>query len=314
SSNTWVDAGSVPIPLTNTTTLGAELGPALLLPDGRIFQIGANSNTVLYSPSTNTWTAGPTIPNGKGADDAPAAMLPDGHVIFAAATPLSNGPTHLCDFDPVTGTITQITSLPAQLTSDLSGPSYTDRMLMLPNGQMLFTTGTSNRVWFYTPSGSPSASWQPTISGLTPNADGTFTLTGTQLNGLSEGASYGDDAEMSSNYPIVRLTDASGHVFYARTFNWSNTGVATGTTPVSTQFALPAGLPNGQYALVVVANGIASAPINFSQPFQLAVITSTPAAGATVSTPPANYVINFSDAIDAGSLQASDLLVNGVPA
>src|SRR5262245_60748078 len=120
SSNTWVDAGSVPIPLTNTTTLGAELGPALLLPDGRIFQIGANSNTVLYSPSTNTWTAGPTIPNGKGADDAPAAMLPDGHVIFAGDTPLFNGPTHLFDFDPVTGTITQITSLSAQLISDPS--------------------------------------------------------------------------------------------------------------------------------------------------------------------------------------------------
>src|SRR5262249_13299944 len=79
STNTWVDAGNVPIPLTNTTTLGAELGPALLLPDGRIFQIGANSNTVLYSPSTNTWTAGPTIPNSKGPDDPPAAMRPDCH-------------------------------------------------------------------------------------------------------------------------------------------------------------------------------------------------------------------------------------------
>jgi len=51
---------------------------------------------------------GPTIPNGKGADDAPAAILPDGHVIFAADTPLFAGQTQLFDFDPVANTISQL--------------------------------------------------------------------------------------------------------------------------------------------------------------------------------------------------------------
>ncbi|NOU08308.1 MAG: M48 family metalloprotease, partial [Hyphomicrobiaceae bacterium] len=42
----------------------------------------------------------------------------------------------------------------------------------------------------------------------------------------TEGAAYGDDWQMSTNYPLVRLTSGGGTVYYARTFNWSSTGVA----------------------------------------------------------------------------------------
>ena len=38
----------------------------------------------------------------------------------------------------------------------------------------------------------------------------TTRLTGTQLNGLSAGASYGDDAEMDTNYPIIELQKRHG--------------------------------------------------------------------------------------------------------
>ena len=36
---------------------------------------------------------------------------------------------------------------------------------------------------------------QPGISNIEANADGSFELTGTNLNGISEGAAYGDDAQ-----------------------------------------------------------------------------------------------------------------------
>ena len=52
-----------------------KLGPNSL-PDGRVFQIRANSNTALYNPTTNTWTAGPTIPGGKGAVTHPQPFCP----------------------------------------------------------------------------------------------------------------------------------------------------------------------------------------------------------------------------------------------
>jgi hypothetical protein len=261
TSNSWLDAGTLPVALSSSA-LGEELGPAFLLPDGRALFIGATRKTALYTPSSNSWVAGPSLPTGMGADDAPGAMMPNGHVLFAADHPLFSGPTKIFDFDPVANTITQV-STPSGLTGQLSGAAYTDRMLMLPNGKVLFTTG-SSKLWIYTPTGSPQSSWLPTITSVVNDGGGVYTLTGTQLNGLSEGAAYGDDAEMSSNYPIIRLKNSSGQIFYCRTSGWSSTGVQTGSTSVTVNFTLPSGLPSGTYSLYVVANGIASTAFSFS--------------------------------------------------
>jgi hypothetical protein len=220
STNTWVDAGVVPVPLANESG-GSEIGPALLLPDGRLFQVGSEGHTALYNPSTNTWTAGPLIPGAQGADDAPGAILPDGHVIFAADGPDATPPTHIFDFDPVANTITDVTPSGALGAALAASGAFEERMLALPNGDVLLSDYTQ-QIWEFTPDGGPSETWRPAITSIVPNGGGTFTVTGTQLNGLSEGASYGDDAEMSTNFPIVQLTnDATGQVFYARTFNWT---------------------------------------------------------------------------------------------
>jgi Bacterial pre-peptidase C-terminal domain/Dockerin type I domain len=323
SQNTWVDAGTItdgsgqPLFLSSPS-IGYELGPALLLPDGRVFQIGGTGATALYTPSTNSWSAGPSIPNAFIAADAPAAILPNGHVVLAAAPFGTDGsgnfdfppPTELYDFDPIANTISQL-SLPAALTSALNGiPSYLTRMLMLPSGDLLLGTS-SNQLWEYTPDGGPSASWTPTISSTVLNPDGSYTLTGTQLNGLSEGSSYGDDAESSSNYPIVQLTSSSGAVTYARTFNWTSQ-VATGSTPVTTQFSFASVPAPGVYSLRAIANGIASTPVNLT--VALTVTSSTPANGAIVSAAPTSFAVSFNEALLPGSVQPGDLLVNGIAA
>ena len=95
STNQWVAGGTVPVALSNTNEF--ELGPAVLLPpttghaDGQVFQVGANgeypnnpTNTACYDVATGKWSAGPQIPGGYTADDASAAVLPDGNVIFTA--------------------------------------------------------------------------------------------------------------------------------------------------------------------------------------------------------------------------------------
>jgi hypothetical protein len=254
TKNQWVDAGAVPLALSDTNE---EIGPAFLLPDGRVFFLGDNGRTAFYTPSTNTWTQGPILPHRLGVDDAPGAMMPNGHILFAADNPPLTGPTTLFEFDPAANTITPVLNAP-----DTFGSAFVKRMLMLPSGQVLYCNS-SSQLYVYTPSGAALAASQPTIASVKSNGDGTFTLTGTQLNGVSEGAAYGDDAQMSSNYPLVRLTNAAGHVYYARTFGWT-AGVATGTAAVSAHFVLPAGIPTGDYSLVVVANGIASAPVDFT--------------------------------------------------
>jgi hypothetical protein len=79
------------------------------------------------------------------------------------------------------------------LTLTLGQAAFLERMLVLPNGDVLLTDS-FNTIWEYTPDGAPSASWLPTITSVVGNGNGAYTLTGTQLNGLSEGAYYGDDA------------------------------------------------------------------------------------------------------------------------
>ena len=58
---------------------------------------------------------------------------------------------------------------------------------------------------------------------MDPSGYHTYTLRGTQLNGLNEGASYGDDAQMASNYPLVQLT-AGGAVYKGLVFGVNKNG------------------------------------------------------------------------------------------
>ena len=211
--------------------------------------------------------------------------MPNGQVIFAVDTPFSTKPTQLFDFDPTSDTLTQMTGLPGGLTTLLNANgAFVSRMLMLPNGDMLFSDF-SNQLWEYSPGGAPDPTWQPTITSIAGNGNGSYTLTGTQLNGISEGASYGDDAEMSSNYPLVRLVSSGGQVAYARTANWSSTGVATGSTLETTIFTPPAGFNlNGSTQVYVVANGIASNEFNFNVVGPYFTVSSAASTGAGAPT------------------------------
>jgi hypothetical protein len=255
------------LPLLTSPAADFEMGPSLRLLDGRVFEIGATGHTALYTPSTNTWAAGPDImgtlggsPALFGADDAPAAIMPNGHVLLAAdAGPTSgvfSAPTQLFDFDPRANVISPV--LPAIPDPFLDTNAYQTSMLMLPNGQALFADG-SYQLWIYMPDGPVSPVYQPVTTGIKYNGSGVFTLTGKQLTGQSAGAAYGDDAEMDENYPIVRLVSSTG-TYYCRTTNWSSAGVATGSLSETVDFTLSPAVVPGNYSLIVSAAGISSFP------------------------------------------------------
>ena len=63
----------------------------------------------------------------------------------------------------------------------------------MPDGTVLFSDGNSRQLYEYRSTGSPLAAGVPTITNIIENADGSYLLTGTLLNGISEGAAYGDD-------------------------------------------------------------------------------------------------------------------------
>lgn len=273
--NLWVTDSNEPVQIYDTTNV--EMGPGFLLPNGKAIFFGGTGNSAIYTPSgtanPGSWTAGPVLPNSQVSADAPGAMMVNGKVLLATTPPLGPGifnpPTSFYEYDPVGNSFTQVNG-PTGQTYPI--PSYPMRMLDLPDGTVLLSTS-SSQLYVYQPGGTPLAAGQPTISSLSTNGDGSYHLTGTLFNGISEGAAYGDDAQMDSNYPLVRMTNlVTGLVYYARTYNWNSTGVMTGNNVVSTEFVPPAGLPLGVYSLVVVANGNASAPITFGDGL---VISST---------------------------------------
>jgi hypothetical protein len=271
--NRWLNDANVPVSLYDTN---GELGAGILLSDGRAFFLGGTGHTAFYTPSGNTnagtWAAGPDLPNGQGTPDAPAAMMMNGKVLCATGPAQTyNGPVSFYEYDAVSNAFTQVIAPDGSAALAYAVP-YGTTMLDLPDGSVLFADF-DRQLYVYQPDGSPLASGKPTITRITQNPDGSYHLTGKQLNGISQGAAYGDDAQMDSNYPIVRMTNSVGGVFYARTYGWSSTGVMTGNAPVTTEFALPAGLPLGEYSLVVVANGICSDPVTFVTlvPLQIAL-------------------------------------------
>ena len=267
--NNWVADNPLPVGLYDP--YGFEEGAAFLLPDGRGFFIGSASYTAYYTPSgTNspgTWTAGPSIPDSLGAPDAASAMMVDGKIICAfAPTPVMDTvfktPTTYYEFDYLTNTFTRISAPDG--TDSLDAASYISNMLLLPDGNVLYASQGDDQYYVYTPSGTPLAAGKPTIDttwATTTNCD-TFMATGHLFNGITEGAGYGDDWQMNTNYPLVRLSHGDT-VIYATTYNWNSTGVMRGTKKDTTTFVVPVGLAPGTYNLQVVANGNASAPVSF---------------------------------------------------
>lgn len=258
TTGTWSSPGSTPSFLGNTCGMPIvpEMGPAVLRPNGTVFVVGGNGKTAIYNSSSGTWSAGPSIPGGLVAADAPGALLPDGHVLIMASPCMSKPASFFeydgSDLDPVPG--------PPNAVNDAS---YHGHMLILPRaGHILFTDGTAD-VEIYTPAGGSKRSGVPTLSSYPGQVirGVAYPITGTKFSGLSQGAAYGDDVQTATNFPLVRMVDSLGNVNYARTYNFSSMGVQTGAMVESFTFVPPIGMATGPATLVVVVNGIASAAV-----------------------------------------------------
>ncbi len=271
ATHTWVSDANVPISLYDP--YGFETGAAFMLPDGRGFFIGSVNNTAYYTPSGSsahgTWAIGPHIPDSLGAPDAAAAMMVNGHILCAFAhTPTSDStvfqdPMSFYDFNYGLDSFTRI---PAPNGMDtIHAPSYNSNMLCLPDGSVLYGSLGSDKYYVYQPEGAPLAAGKPKIDSII-RIGGTcdsFLAIGKGFNGITEGAAYGDDWQMSTNYPLVRLS-LNDAVYYAPTYNWTSTVVMRGNKPDTTVFVLPAGMADLNYALKVVANGNPSDSVSFN--------------------------------------------------
>jgi len=310
-TDTWVAANPMPVELAllslPDTTVSppvsvniGEIGPAILLPDGRLFFIGATGHTALYTPPAiasqpGSWTAAHNLPadtsgnnfnspngNIQTAIDAPAVLLPGGKVLLVGGQTVRevdggqvefwSHPSTVFIYDPATNSLTKLGAQPPSNGVDC----WQSRFLLLPTGQVFMTTQQSQTIVILTDTtiiGTPNPAWKPVITGFTPvmAVGHHYKISGRQINGLSQANSYGDDAQMATNYPIAKFTHASTAVSYLRTFDFSTLSVATGAAVHSTLVEIPASTAPGSYTLQVIANGIASDSV----PVQ--IVPATPA-------------------------------------
>lgn len=272
----WVSASTTPQNLVETVM--EEIGPAMLLTDGRVFAIGGSTHTALYTEphhhkDPGSWANGPEMKDAANnpltAIDAPAVLLPAGKVLFAAGkrhlevvngqNEYWSGPTIFLEYDPISNGIKPTANQPAIASGT---DTWTGRLMMLPNGQALYTAE-QNQIWVYTPDGAPHHDWRPRINEHPHHLhrDESYEVKGHRFNGLSQAVSYGDDYSAATNYPLVRLRKGST-VAYCRTHGFSTFGVATGDHEVHARFFVPSSAPTGDCEMAVVANGIASEPVH----------------------------------------------------
>ncbi len=269
ATDQWVAGASAPSGPDAFDT-GGE-GTKVLLYDGRVLAVGQTGKCAFYTPGSaasdpGSWTPGPTLPDNSKVQDGASAVLANGHVLLFADQGGHNGPTRVYDFDPGANGFVEVT--PAGGISSYSDPYMA---LLLPTGEVAVSG-----LGVFTPSGIPQDAWRPEVSAIDPLGGGAYRVTGRRLTGLTEGAYYGDDAQMSTNYPLVRLTGPAGVVTFARTFNFSTMAIATGAASVTADFKLPS-LPDGSYTVEVVVNAVPSAPSTLQ--IQSGQITGTSIGG-----------------------------------
>ncbi|HTA27680.1 MAG TPA: T9SS type A sorting domain-containing protein, partial [Bacteroidia bacterium] len=302
-TNTWVTDATVPVQIYDP--YGEEAGPAFMLPNGKAVFFGASAHNVMYTPSGNTspgtWTQIADFPVISGTQvsmtDAAGCMMVNGHILLAVS-PINTSnanqflaPIYFLEYDYTTNTFTQVTSvLPTIGTDQIAGvPCNFSNMLQLPNGQVMLGESEEgvNQYWVYTPGSAAIPQGKPTINAIIPGGCPNYKLTGKLFNGISEGAGFGDDWQMETNYPIIRLSNGT-NVYYCKTTNWNRIGaLQTDSLEDTVSFSLPAALPAGTYSLVVTANGFASNPTIFKT-LGITIASHTNATCAVGGTATAN--------------------------
>jgi hypothetical protein len=272
----WMPDANVAVDIIEDAS--KEIGPGVLLPDGRAFYVGANGQTALYTPGAapnamGAWAAGPALPmsgsNQQGTKDGPGCLLVTGNVLIGIA-PVNGvaedylSPTTFFEFDG-----TNLLAAPSPPDSDHK--TFVGRMLLLPTGDVMYAREDDESYYAYTDYGAPQDAWRPVIqtcpTTIVPGT--TIQISGTQFNGLSQAVGYGDDSTAATNYPLVRIRNrATGHIRYCRTFGHTTTdgngvtvtsmGVATGARVITTNADVPADIELGPSDVFVVANGIES--------------------------------------------------------
>lgn len=252
-----------------------EIGPAITIPNGKVLAMGATGHNALYDPAIDAWTPVPDFPqlkNGlqEAAADNEAVVLPTGNVLVITSvfTCSTNNcfwmaPARWFEYDVQSNTWLSVVDDPGIPSS--SNIANGVQTVALPNGQVMVTG--AGQIEFYAYSGPTNSRWVPVVESVSSNElipAKTYSLSGKQLAGLTQGSHWGDEQQNATNYGLVQITNkATNHISYARSFDFSNTSIGA-NAPSSLKFTVDSSIENGPSTLRVIASGFASAPIDVS--------------------------------------------------
>ena len=243
-------------------------GSALTLYDGRVLILGGETRfnaifNVNYGTNVNVASI-PTMPvaNVDGStDENGQVVMPNGNVLVAVHSNSGVGYKRLFEFNPTaqgTGTFTDVSVGGPDCTAGV--PCGGDLVQTpLPDGSVLVATDNSPDLYIYSPPGPQlTAFGVPTISQITGPVGQDYTLTGTTLNGVTNGANRDDEGHNYTSFPIVSMTTTNGETRYAQVISVSTTSIMAGTAG-TVKFRLPANwTPSGTVTVRVSASGLMS--------------------------------------------------------
>jgi hypothetical protein len=289
---TWLPAGNTTTTLVSQTPL-QEVGPGVGIGFNMVVWFGSVNAIQLYNPATNPnpWTNQTNWPlvGGKtqSVPDGPASLLPNGNILVQTGNGFK-GPSAFWEFN--SSILTPQNTGPAAPIATVNQPqcpagaganttnvaAFQGRMLLLPTGQVLWDAGEGvncTSIYTTTTAGNPNPVMRPpphilSISNNTlTRGTNNFTITGSMFRGVSQGASYGDDAQSATNFPLVMITNnTSGNRCFGRTHDWAIlTSLQFDVPPAVTPAAGWALVENacdtaggGASTLVVIVNGLQS--------------------------------------------------------
>lgn len=210
-------------------------------------------------------------PVGARMDENDQAVLPNGNVLAAVIRWDFGGQYSFYEYSPVQDSFTPLSSL-------ANAPVFVANNLLqtpLPDGGMLVANAGNSNMFIYRPTAQNTSFGQPTISNVTGPVAGEYTMTGTTLNGLTNGANRDDEGQNNTNFPIVWVNTFASSAWpqrrYCTVTSVSSASIAPGAS-VTVKFRLPAGLPRGSFTLGVSASGLQSSntfPLSNGTPYNL---------------------------------------------